>query len=594
VRPALRLLVPLLLAVNAGCRSTPSEVAVDLTNVRVGVMNERARLLRVEGEPTARAVASDRPGMLEITLRLPSDAELRYRTVGTTLVRPMAVNDDGRNVPLALRKDPDGSWRSVIPNGSNEPQTLRLLTTASRGPMWVEPHIVGRTTPTPPVLSPEQRPTVQRPNIILYVVDTLRADRLSLYGYRHRTTPQLERLAQHALVFDNAYAAGSFTSPSITALFSSRFPSEVRGRLAVDGPAQQTLAEVLRTAGYQTAGFQANLLCMPELGYGRGFDRYERLGHVEGETRAKVTVANATALHATAMDWVRRRDPDRPFFLYLQSMDVHFPYQPPAPFRDLYVASAPAKPTPEIVEQLKHIVPDGDYDVVFETLNALSPERYDGAVAYVDHSLGALFATLERMGLMDDTIVVVTADHGEPLMDRGEMFHGRSIYEELVRVPLIVWLPGVRDGARVPTIVSHLQVAPTLVELAGVTPPAQFLGRSWFAPGTPFEPPAAMGELMHALTHEANGWFVREGPWKLIAERDGEELTYRLFHLPTDPGETRDVAAENSRMARYLLARATARPYDPAPSPTAPLDAGLSEAARAERQKALQALGYVE
>ncbi len=594
MRSPLRLVLPLLLAATTACRSTPPEAAVDLTTVRAAVMNDRARLLRVEGAPNARAVASDRPGMVDITLRLPSDAELRYRTVGKTLVRPMAVTEDGRNVPLPLRQDPDGSWRATVPTGASEPQTLRLMTTAARGPMWVEPHVVGRATPTPPVLSPEQRPTVQRPNIILYVVDTLRADRLSLYGYRHRTSPQLERLAKHAIVFDNAYAAGSYTSPSITALFSSRFPSEVRGRLAVDGPAQQTLAEVLRAAGYQTAGFQANLLCMPELGYGRGFDRYDRLGHVEGETRAKVTVANATALHAAAMDWVRQRDPDRPFFLYLQSMDVHFPYQPPAPFRDMYVAAAPVKPTPEIVEQLKHIVPDSDAAALFETLNALSPERYDGAVAYVDHSLGALFATLERMGLMDDTIVVVTADHGEPLMDRGEMFHGKSVYEELVRVPLIVWLPGVRDGARVPTIVSHLQLAPTLVELAGVTPPAQFLGRSWFAPGTHFEPPAAMGELMHAISREALGWFVREGPWKLIAQRDGEELSYRLFHLPTDPGETRDVAADNQRMARYLLARATARPYTATPSQSVPLDAGLTEAARAERQKALQALGYVE
>ena len=103
-----------------------------------------------------------------------------------------------------------------------------------------------------------------------------------------------------------------------------------------------------------------------------------------------------------------------------------------------------------------------------------------------------------------------------------------------------------------------------------------------------------MGELTHARTHDVKGWFVREGPWKLIAGRQGEELTYQLFHLPTDPGETRDVAADNPRMARYLLTRATARPLVSVPREAASLDAGLSDAARAERQKALQALGYVE
>ena len=175
-----------------------------------------------------------------------------------------------------------------------------------------------------------------------------------------------------------------------------------------------------------------------------------------------------------------------------------------------------------------------------------------------------------------------TADHGEPLMNRGQMFHGLSVYEELVRVPLIMWLPGQKDGARIPTIVSHLDLGPTLLDLAGIPRPPQFLGKSWFRPGTEIEPPSARGELMHSVKHNAMAWFVREGPWKLIADRKNEnELTYRLFHLPTDPGETKDVAAENPRVAQYLLARATARPFVSQTEPPAPLESELPEAVRA-------------
>lgn len=580
----------LVLGSLVACGTVPPESSIDLTRVRAGFVNDRPHLLRVEGPPTERGTVVERAGLVDMTMRMPADAVLRYRAAGTTLLRPMMLGSDGRIVHLTPEQEPDGTWRAGIPGDPSEPRTLRFLTTAAKSPMWVEPRIVGRAPSAPPVLAAEQRPTVRRPNVILYVVDTLRTDRLSLYGYHRPTSPQLERLAERALVFDNAYAAGSFTSPSITALFSSRYPSEVAGRLAPDGPARQTLAEVLQAAGYQTAGFQANLLCMAELGYGRGFDHYERLKHPD----ASRVLVDATMLHTAAIDWVRKRDPERPFFLYLQSMDVHYPYRPPPPFRDLFASTAPTAPTPDAVEQTRRLVPDGDPDNVAAALQALSPERYDGAIAYADHSLGMLFATLGRMGLLDDTIVVVTADHGEPLMDRGHMYHGLSVHEELVRVPLVVWLPGVRDGARVPTIVSHLELAPTLVDLAGIVPPAQFLGRSWYAPRAPFQPPAAMGELTRPSTHEAIGWFVREGPWKLIAQRTGDEVTYRLFHLPTDPGETRDVAKENVRLAQHLLTRATERQFIAEPAPVAPPAAVLADDAREEREQALRALGYVE
>lgn len=589
-----RRLLWLVLVALLACDTPSEKVSVDLTTVRTGFTDEKPRVLQVEGPPNERSVVTDGTGFLDMTLRLPKDAELRYRAALGGLLRPMVQGADGQFVSLAVKQDADGSWRAPVPAGPDGPRDLRLLT-VKKGPLWTEPEIVGRATPSAPVLPAGLRPRVAHPNVILYVVDTLRRDRLSLYGYHLATTPQLERLAERALVFDNAYSLGSFTSPSITGLFASRFPSELDARLATDGPAAQTLAEAFSDAGYQTAGFQANLLCITELGYGRGFDEYERLGSVDAAGSAAKLV-DATTLHAAAVDWLRDRDPDQPFFLYLQSMDVHYPYSPPAPFADLFAAKDGPRATEEQIAQIRRLVPPENAKAVFEAIVAFSTERYDGAVAWVDQSLAQLFATLQRMGLAEDTIVVVTADHGEPLMDRGEMFHGQSVHEELVHVPLIMWLPGQQHGERVETVVSHLDLGPTLLDLAGVDRPERFLGRSWFAPGDGLAPPAAMGEQINAISHKAAGWFIREGPWKLIANRGSDGApTYRLFHLPTDPGETQDVAKDNAQVARYLLGRATAREFiPPAAKRVAPLEDGLPEAVREERKKALRALGYLE
>ncbi|HEV7733250.1 MAG TPA: sulfatase [Candidatus Binatia bacterium] len=577
----------LMVALIAACSPSRDAATVDLTRHRTGFSADRAEWLRIEATSGQRAVIRSRVGTLDMYLRLPDDAELQYRIPAEHgIVRPSA-EVGGSYVPLSATQGADGTMRVALPPGMGDIASLRLLVVDPRRPAWLEPRVVGHTTATPPILDPELRPHQRGPlNVILYVVDTLRTDRLALYGHQRPTSPRLSRLAERAIVFDNAYSAGAYTSPSITALFSSRFPSEVRGRLAPDGPAQQTLAEVFQAAGYDTAAFQANPLCMPRLGYSRGFDDYRQMKRAGGTTGTELPTA--AELHAAALDWVHSRDGERPFFLYVQSMDVHAPYAPPAPFRDMFMP-AQTSDTQNDIEVMA-----GDTSVPMKILEAVSRERYDAGVAYADHELGILFDTLERMGLADDTVVLITADHGEPLSDHGEVLHGRSLYEELVRVPLVLWIPGLDHAERVQQIVSLLDVAPTLADLAGIPVPAQFLGRSWLAPGTTLEPPAAMGELVRPIDHEPLGWYVREGPWKLIADGHDDALTYRLFHLPTDPHENVDVSAQHPREARYLLARATARtPLVPVAAPL-PLDAGLSDVERRERHEALHTLGYVE
>src|SRR5262249_3812134 len=145
-----------------------------------------------------------------------------------------------------------------------------------------------------------------------------------------------------------------------------------------------------------------------------------------------------------------------------------------------------------------------------------------------DMELGRLFASLEAMGLADDTVVVVTADHGEPLGDRHEIFHGRSLWNELVRVPLVMWVPGLRGGVRVAEVVSLMDVAPTLADVAGLAIPPSFAGRSWLAPATSVPPPGATGELVRGSDFATTGWYAREGPWKAIVD---PAKGVQLFHI---------------------------------------------------------------
>jgi arylsulfatase A-like enzyme len=366
--------------------------------------------------------------------------------------------------------------------------------------------------------------------------------------------------------------------PSVSALMASRRASELRGRLVVGGPAERTLAEVFQGAGYATAGFQANLLLTTAGGFGRGFDTYELVGRATKDGLGK---AGAGELHDHALDWIRAHR-ERPFFLYLQSMDVHFPYAPPAPFLEMF--AKPAHPPPGETAAAR---------AFRERVAYLSPDRYDGAIAYADMEIGRLFAALEEMGLAERTIVVLTADHGEPLGDRKEIFHGRSLWNELVRVPLVMWIPSQHGDVRVGEVVSHLDVAPTLADLAGLSVPPSFVGRSWLTPASSVHPPGATGELVKGGTFATIGWYAREGRWKVIFD---PEKGARLFDIPADPGETRDVSAAHPELTRYLVGRATAMP--PLPRGTAvgsgTPQTGLSDEERRRRNEALRALGYVE
>jgi arylsulfatase A-like enzyme len=307
----------------------------------------------------------------------------------------------------------------------------------------------------------------------MIVIDTLRADRLGAYGNTRGLTPFLDRLAERGTVFRNAYATSSWTPPSIASLFTSRFPSQhkvVQGasKLAAD---ETTFAEKLIEHGYTTAGFSANLRLAAELGFGQGFDRWisddRLLFKPRGDFLRQHTVEWADGTYA-------ERRP-APGLLYLQYVEPHAPYKPPEPFRGRFGRADAGED--EIAVANRKLI-DLNLSSVSEREGELLESYYDAEVAAADAEVALLFAELEQRNFLDDAIVLVTADHGEEFRDHGSFSHGTSLYNEVVRVPLILLAPGFQPGHVVERNVSLVDVAPTILDLVHLPPEGRFEGRS--------------------------------------------------------------------------------------------------------------------
>jgi arylsulfatase A-like enzyme len=373
------------------------------------------------------------------------------------------------------------------------------------------------------------------PNIVLISSDTLRADRLGVNGYFRNLTPNLDALAESGVNFTRAYSHAPNTAPSHTSLLTSLFPS-VHGVFehgqALD-PNVVTLAEALQESGYATAGFTQ----LNGGAYTQGFDTWERVGDADERGRG------ATGFD-TALDWVQDHS-EGPFFLFLHSYNVHLPYNPPAEYRERWAGDYQG-PLPEALFR-DHI----------DAINAGSPglgeaeqryatDLYDAEVEYYDRVIGEFFDGVRKLRLWDETLFVFLADHGEEFGDHGLWGrHTYSLYEELIRVPLIIVGPGVPVGLTIDEEVQLVDVAPTLLTLAGLSPPASFMGE----------------DLRRA-------WGNRQRrPRVVVAEKKDERVLIqagykyypdgRLYDLHADPLEQTDLSDTDpeitGRMRRTLI-----------------------------------------
>jgi arylsulfatase A-like enzyme len=618
---------------TAGCKRAVEEpkpilFGMDLTTITSQRGGEPG-LSPATASPATPALVLQPNEPLDLFFRVPAKAMLVFALPPGADPNALSIDAESPKALASLRSDPWPKGGRVISLAQFAGQRIRLrLTNRASGPLVFErPRLLGGDGALPPLIEGRPQLGERRLNVVLFVVDTLRADRLSAYGYGRETSPRLAELAARGTLFERAYAAGSSTGPSIKALYASQFPSELgEFGLASDARVPKTLAEVFRDAGYVTASYNGNISLIEELGFARGFETYELMRR---ETPDGPPEVSADVIYDRALAWVREHR-DRPFFLYVQTMDVHG-YVAPAPWRGKFttppVAPKPAAPaeaskvmeklTPEQVEGLKaigklspeqlknftNLVDEISKREALKATEALPPEeprgvarfkpdRYDEAVAYTDHVFGRFVDALGELGLADHTLVVFTADHGEPLGQRGQLFHGTSLHEELVHVPLVMLFPGGR-AERVGPVVSLMDLAPTLADLAGLPVPERFVGRSLLQPRTRMRPPSAFGEQPpFPWGPKVEGrpylWYAREGRWKLLMDPD----RVALYDLSTDPGETNDVSAERPIETGYLVGALTQRVglLRGAPPPAG----ALEDAGRRKLDAALRALGYLQ
>jgi arylsulfatase A-like enzyme len=403
------------------------------------------------------------------------------------------------------------------------------------------------------------------PNVLLLVLDTVRALRLSLYGYERETSPALERWARSSTVFEQALATSSWTLPSHAGMFTGRYPHEMNAgfRTALDHR-WPTLAEVLAGQGYQTAGFSANKEYVSyQTGLSRGFARFEDFRVSAGQILLSSSLGryvawkrwfqrltgyfniygrkSAARVSGDFLGWLNRGDTDRPFFAFLNYYDAHDPYFAPPPFDRRFTSDTlPYRPPGWLM--LKRA--------------ARELEAHEGTLAYLDVEVDRLLTELESRGLLENTLVIITSDHGEQFGEHDLMSHGNSLYHPLLDVPLILRLPGkVPQNLRVGTPVTLRDLPMTVADLVGV-PGTGFPGSSWAALWKPGGPRGTGSPLLSALTWP-NGdiaYALRVGDYEYI---DWFQKKEELYDLGQDPGETRNLASETdtSLTASYRALR---------------------------------------
>ncbi|MCP4644405.1 MAG: sulfatase [bacterium] len=354
------------------------------------------------------------------------------------------------------------------------------------------------------------------PNVLIYLIDTLRLDHLGCYGYEKDVSPNIDAFAQDAVRFTHLTPQSSWTRPSVASLLTSTYPG-VHGaedRPDMLRPGLPSLASDLGAAGYETQGFMSNVNCVPVWGFGHDFMRYADVvkgdwAHVMDET---VIDAVLPALDNAA---------GRPWFFYVHTMAPHEPYDPPEPYAQRFVA--PIAEDADEAAQREH-----------------TRQRYDGEIAYADAQFGRLMDALKAQGLYDNTYVILLSDHGEEFWEHGGITHGRTLFEEQLRVPLLIKTPGNTHGGAVrEQLVEMVDVAPTVLDAVGASSDPRFQGLS-FLPhlaGAEITPRAGFASLKLESRVMRSSKTTR---LKYIHEPDGNRRTW--YDLVDDPGEVKPIA----------------------------------------------------
>jgi arylsulfatase A-like enzyme/Flp pilus assembly protein TadD len=396
-------------------------------------------------------------------------------------------------------------------------------------------------------------------NVILITIDTLRADRLSCYGSRRVYTPAIDRLAAEGVLFERAFTTTPLTAPAHASMLTGRYPSthglRLNGASVLDAR-ETTLAEAAQARGMRTAAVVSCLVLESRFGLNQGFDLYyeEGISAAGDEHGLWYDERKAAKSVARALRWLQAES-DRPFFLWLHLFDPHHPYEPPPPFKESY-----------------------------------EERPYDGEIVYTDRALGKLLDAVERLGLHENTLIILAGDHGESLGEHQENFHGTFVYDATVRVPMIIRAPGGRRGARVADIASTLDVMPTALDALGIPVPEGVEGFSLMPAVTGSgRVPARTLYLESVYPSATYGWAevraVRTPSLKYV-DLPGAEV----YDLDDDPRELNNLHGKDPRLAQ--AGRAEFRELTARLAETARRDAETADLDEEFRNRLLS-LGYI-
>ena len=393
----------------------------------------------------------------------------------------------------------------------------------------------------------------KRSNVILVSLDTLRADRLGLYGYERETSPFMDSMAKSAVVFKSAFSQASWTLPSHISMLTGVYPHLINNINAnfdynVAFPEKiPSIASMLKEDGYYCVGFVEGNYVSSYYGFAGGYDFYNELNYADnfdktlcGDNERLVKSEEVS----TAADWITRHGSEGAFFMFVHTYAVHSPYAPPPRYDGLF-GEIPGQDKGAAISHFHEVYKGGERQVNGETLGILNI-LYDRQVRWADDLVARLFASLEQTGLLENTLVIVTADHGEEFKDHGKLGHAKTVYNESVHVPIIMRFPhGEWGGSNVEQEVGVIDIAPTILDFVGMKSQPEFQGQSLL--------PHVNGSKGAELTRTvfSSNWNFH---WAQISAVRGQlkyilgfgefgRIIEEIYDLEADPGERNNLIA---------------------------------------------------
>lgn len=394
-------------------------------------------------------------------------------------------------------------------------------------------------------------------NVILIVVDALRADHLGCYGYKRDTSPSIDQLAKEGVLFTQAFSHGSATRIAVPSILTSLYPSVHRvlnlGASLTDEFI--TLPEILKNHGYLTAAFVGRQVTSFS-NFSHRFDAYQLL-----ESKNVSRPGQSFLVRQKAMEWLKQK-PSGPFFLFLHFNATHAPYDPPLDYKGLFWDGPVDPEIKQLVEFSTGIKDKGRHKRYIEKLASsngvnYSISQYDAAARCIDDQIKILLEYLEKSGISKDTLIIFTSDHGQEFFERGDYFHERTLFDELIHVPLIMKFPKDFSGRRIRNLVRQIDIMPTVLDRLNIRVNNIMQGKSLLplAEGRKYSAPDSFSETFFLKKLRLKG--VRTEKFKFIETFNLTEsvYSYELYDLESDPKEQMNIFDYNAREANLFKAK---------------------------------------